>query len=116
MLTAIVRGAGRKGSDMSDTLQELRDAITDISVKFHNRDSSPELLERYITAMEKLFEIYATKREQDHVGVYRWLLGYEDFPESLPGKRYGWRTELRKRMPEGTLDALEASLIDGEKI
>lgn len=34
-----------------------------------------------------------------HASIFRWLLGEEgEFPESLPGRRYNFRTELRARL------------------
>lgn len=47
------------------------------------------------------------KAEAVHLENYRWLLGLgDDFPQSEPGKRYNWRPELRKRIPEGMLRQL----------
>lgn len=37
------------------------------------------------------------EKTYDH--IFKWLLGENgDFPESEPGKRYNFRTELRKRL------------------
>lgn len=34
-----------------------------------------------------------------HEEIFAWLLGERgEFPESVPGKRYGFRSELRKRL------------------
>lgn len=50
--------------------------------------------------IEKLNSSIAKYRE-----IFKWLLGESgEFPESIPRKRYGFRTELRKR-----LEALEGS-------
>lgn len=37
--------------------------------------------------------------EKTYDPIFKWLLGENgDFPESEPGKRYNFRTELRKRL------------------
>jgi hypothetical protein len=42
-----------------------------------------------------------SQSEDAVISIFRWLLGEEgEFPESLPGKRYGFRSELRKRLEE----------------
>lgn len=34
-----------------------------------------------------------------HLSIFRWLLGEEgEFPESLPGRRYNFRSELHQRL------------------
>jgi hypothetical protein len=40
-----------------------------------------------------------TARDNQHQEIYDWLLGESgDFPASEPGKRYGFRTELRRKI------------------
>lgn len=40
-----------------------------------------------------------TIEAKKHEDIYKWLLGEAgDFPVSEPGKRYGWRIELRQRL------------------
>jgi hypothetical protein len=37
--------------------------------------------------------------EEQYNDIFMWLLGEKgDFPESIPGKRYGFRTELRAKL------------------
>lgn len=46
------------------------------------------------SALRSLAEVMA-----GHEAIFRWLLGEDgDFPESQPGRRYGFRTELRARL------------------
>lgn len=78
---------------------EALDTIDEILKKHDdNRFAHGEIANRKfsIQAIESLL----VERESNHVEIYKWLLGYYDFPESQPGKRYNWRTELRAKLPE----------------
>lgn len=42
--------------------------------------------------------------EEIHDEIYTWLLGLGgDFPQSEPGKRYNWRSQLREKIPKDML-------------
>lgn len=45
--------------------------------------------------------ILAKSEYDNHKEVYKWLLGYTDFPERKPGEgAYYWRKELRKKLKQ----------------
>lgn len=49
------------------------------------------------------------ENNQRVIDIFKWLLGMgDDFPASEKGKRYAWRTELRKKLPKDILQELEA--------
>lgn len=56
------------------------------------------------------------KAQGENTEIYRWLLGYTDFPQRKDGEgAYYWRTELRRRLPAYVLAALEREGTKGEK-
>lgn len=52
---------------------------------------------------------------EKHQEIFSWLLGENgEFPESTPGKRYGFRTELRKRLAQSLLSGSNKSCEGGK--
>lgn len=92
----------------------LEEKIDSIFVEFlgylpYSEDDSIEVQAKHeaVKAIEDLFinlirterEEAIEKTEKKYAEIFSWLLGESgDFPRSEPGKRYGFRTELRQRL------------------
>lgn len=69
--------------------------------KWHDSDNVLKPLVREFIEQEKQIShnLALSQVEKKYQSIFAWLLGEEgDFPESEPGKRYGFRSELRKRL------------------
>lgn len=47
------------------------------------------------------------EERERYIGIFKWLLGYDDFPQCPDNARYCWRTHLQRKLPDGILRALE---------
>lgn len=76
----------------------LRESIDDFIAEVEQGNQTHE--EATEQAMQAFTAAMETERKQ-YDEIFKWLLGESgDFPESLPGTRYNWRPELRKRLAE----------------
>lgn len=78
------------------TEEQLRDLLFYIvKAKRLNKNIKDLIINLIHTEREEAIE----KTEKKYAEIFNWLLGEsDDFPRSEPGKRYGFRTELRQRL------------------
>lgn len=91
-------------------LLELREQILAIDTTYdYGNGKTKQFLPPnfYIKRLVQFMQAHEAEIEQQHVENYRWLLGYTDDVPSEPSKRFAWRSELRKRLPESILEQLE---------
>lgn len=75
--------------------------VTGAPIHWKKSDERKEIDAGYKDQIMQLIEAELTEANAKHDEIYKWLLGESgDFPLSEPGKRYNWRTELRRRLAE----------------
>lgn len=92
---------------LAETVADLTKALDKAKIEIENCKSFD-----WQNAMIELTAERDTLRAENekHQEIFSWLLGENgEFPESTPGKRYGFRTELRKRLAQSLLSGSNKS-------